>query len=329
MPGRLQDAGNYASEPTVDVGKEFGDWRDQLIKDGYVVLKGVVPTERAQHYLDSIFSWLETFPYGFKKDDPSTWGPEHLPAHVKSGMYHGYSVSHEKFFWDARLEPSIIDAFAKIWGTDELLVSFDGVNLTLPSANRPAVGAWPHVDQSPLRKGLQCVQGLLNLAPNGPDDGGLIVMKGSSALNEEYFATHKSSQKTWGPADWFGFSEKDVEWFKSKGCEIIKVCAEPGDLILWDSREVHYNELPKSDAVRSVLYMCYTPASYAAPEDLKKKAELFESHVGTTHWPHANIFPNNAVQTRLGEPETYTRKQPTESPLMNDRVLQLAGVQPY
>jgi hypothetical protein len=152
-------------------------------------------------------------------------------------------------------EPGVIDAFSKLWGTDELLVSFDGVNLTLPSTTRPPVKAWPHVDQSPLRKGLQCVQGLLNLAPNGPNDGGLIVMKGSSAVNEEFFATHESKQNTWGPADWFGFSEEHIEWFKNKGCETIKVCADPGDLILWDSRQVHFNELPKSDAVRSVLCM--------------------------------------------------------------------------
>lgn len=113
---------------------------------------------------------------------------------------------------------------------------------------------------------MQCVQGILNLAPNGPNDGGLIVMKGSSALNEEFFATHESKQTTWGPADWYGFSEKDVEWFKSKGCEAIKVCADPGDLILWDSRQVHYNELPKSDAVRSVLCMTSSPISrYRVP----------------------------------------------------------------
>lgn len=83
MPGRLEDTNTYASEPTVDVRKEYGDWRDQLIKDGYVVLKGVVSPERTAHYLDSLFQWLESFPYGFKKDDPKTWGPEHLPAHIK------------------------------------------------------------------------------------------------------------------------------------------------------------------------------------------------------------------------------------------------------
>lgn len=150
-------------------------------------------------------------------------------------------------------EPTIIDAFAKLWQTQELLVSFDGVNLTLPTKDREPVKAWPHVDQSPLRRGLQCVQGILNLTTNGPKDGGLIVLKGSSALNESFFKTHDTERETWGPADWFGFTPEEVDWFKDRGCTAVKVCAEPGDLILWDSRTVHYNCLPESDAVRSVL----------------------------------------------------------------------------
>ena len=158
-------------------------------------------------------------------------------------------------------EPKIIESFAKIWDSDQLLVSFDGVNLTLPAPDRPTMGAWPHVDQSPLRKGLQCVQGILNLAPNGPDDGGLIVLKGSSAVNELFFKTHETDRKTWGPTDWFGFTDEEVGWFKAKGCEPVKVCADPGDLILWDSRTVHYNCLPQSNAIRSVLCMS-TPSTF-------------------------------------------------------------------
>ena len=29
-------------------------------------------------------------------------------------------------------EPGVIEPFSKLWGTDELLVSFDTVNITLP-----------------------------------------------------------------------------------------------------------------------------------------------------------------------------------------------------
>lgn len=33
-------------------------------------------------------------------------------------------VAHEDLLWRIRLEPGLIDVFSKIWGTDELLVSF-------------------------------------------------------------------------------------------------------------------------------------------------------------------------------------------------------------
>lgn len=107
-----------------------------------------------------------------------------------------------------------------------------------------------------------------------------------------------------------------MRWFLDRGCEAVKVCADPGDLILWDSRTIHYNCLPESEAVRSVLCtlrelnhspkidethapahalclmhmltlttlevdMCYTPASYAKPDDLALKAQLFKDRRAT------------------------------------------------
>ena len=127
-------------------------------------------------------------------------------------------------------EPTVIDAFAKLWGTDELLVSFDGMNLTLPTKDLQPTTPWPHVDQNPNRKGMQCVQGILNLAPNGPDDGGLVVLKGSHNENETFFKLHPETKGagTWGSMDWHGFDEDEVAWFKNRGCEEIKVCADPG-----------------------------------------------------------------------------------------------------
>jgi hypothetical protein len=37
----------------------FGDWRDDLIRDGYAVIKGAIPRERAEKYVDAMYSWLE------------------------------------------------------------------------------------------------------------------------------------------------------------------------------------------------------------------------------------------------------------------------------
>ncbi|KAF2163272.1 hypothetical protein M409DRAFT_57565 [Zasmidium cellare ATCC 36951] len=246
MPHRLSDP------VAIDTEKQYGDFRDQLYKDGYAVVKGVMAPERAAHYVEEMTKWLEKFPLGFDRNDPKTWTEDKLPAHMKGGMYHGYAVSHEKFVWDARLEPGVLAAFEKIWGTNELLASFDGINYTLqlPEGQRKPSTPWPHVDQSPHLLGLQCIQGIINFAPNGPNDGGLVVLKRSQALNDTYFKTHSKDKKAkWGtvPDDWHGFDPEEVDWYKERGAEEVKVCADPGDLIVWDSRTVHWNVLPQSE----------------------------------------------------------------------------------
>lgn len=37
----------------------YGDWRDDLARDGYAVVKGAIPRERADAYADSMYAWLE------------------------------------------------------------------------------------------------------------------------------------------------------------------------------------------------------------------------------------------------------------------------------
>lgn len=40
-------------------GLVYGDWRDDIIRDGYVVVKGAIPRDRADGYADEMMSWLE------------------------------------------------------------------------------------------------------------------------------------------------------------------------------------------------------------------------------------------------------------------------------
>lgn len=55
------------------------------------------------------------------------------------------------------------------------------------------------------------------------------------------------------PNDWYGFGGDEVASFEERGCELIKVEAKAGDLIVWDSRTVHYNVLPEGDKTRAVI----------------------------------------------------------------------------
>ena len=66
----------------------------------------------------------------------------------------------------------------------------DGGNLSVPLTDdeKPVyTKPWPHADQSVLKPEFACVQGLLNILPNGPDDGGLVVMTNSVNKFSEVF----------------------------------------------------------------------------------------------------------------------------------------------
>lgn len=77
------------------------------------------------------------------------------------------------------------------------------------------------------------------------------MLAGSLPLFNEFFETHTPPSPagyTWRDAAWY--SEEDLQWFYDRGCEWIKVEAEPGDLILWDSRTIHYGAHTEGDRPR-------------------------------------------------------------------------------
>lgn len=188
-PSRLQLNG---------VDGSYGDFRDDLARDGFAVVKGAVPSDRAAGYVDRMYSWLEGFKLGFDRNDLSTVHEDHLPIINEKGMCLNYGLSHEQFVWDIRAESGVVSTFEKVYGTKDLLVSFDGVNFSFPnrkdiSENKP----WPHQDQDPDRPGFRCLQGLVNLLPNGSEDGGLIVCKGGHLLSEQFHREMKDEKRIW------------------------------------------------------------------------------------------------------------------------------------
>lgn len=310
----------------------YGDWRDELCEKGYYVVKGAIPRERAAQYQHRAFDWLKSFSDKLDLDDPETWRAENMPVQSKLNTFDHYGIVHEKFMWDARLEPGVVDAFAKIWGTDELLVSFDSLNITFPNReDKQARAPWPHVDQSPLKRGLHCVQGIINLGQAGPEDGSLMVMPRSNLYYDEFWET-QTDPSSWEKIDWRRFSEKEMEWWESKGLRAIKVEAEPGDLLLWDSRVVHWGGEPtkNSNTIRTVIYASYSPARFASQEALAEKQRVFKVHGATTHWAHDNIWLR-PLEARLpdGSVDPRNRSEPREKPELTDKLLRLAGMKPY
>lgn len=157
-----------------------------------------------------------------------------MPIIHQKGLLQAYGATHESFTWAVRSEPAVIDVFATLYQDKDLICSFDAVNVSL--ANRqdlPANAAWPHQDQDPERGGLRCVQGFVNLSPNGPEDGGLLVLKGGHKVSEEYHNVFRNEHREFRwTNEMYLFKETGLKWLADRGYEWVKVNAEPGDLVL-------------------------------------------------------------------------------------------------
>lgn len=310
------------------VSKEYDDWRDEFTKDGYAVIKGVLPKEKAKEYQTKAFDWATSFGTDLDMNNPKTWVTANIPPISDINVFFSNAVAHEKFMWDIRTEEEVIKPFADLYGTDDLLVSFDSLNITFPGRDdRPPIKGWPHVDQSPFKNGLQCVQGIVSLSEHGPNDGGLVVYKTTSKLFKEFFETQVPKDK-WDALDVYHFSQEELDWFIKRGCEEVKICCEPGDMILWDSRTIHWGKEPEStsDVIRTVVYVSYSPRKFANHGILEYRKKAFQAWLSTSHWAHDNIRCRpNIVMKEDGTADPNSRIRPLQLPPLNSKVLSLVG----
>ncbi|KAM0748997.1 hypothetical protein T439DRAFT_343538 [Meredithblackwellia eburnea MCA 4105] len=315
---------------------------ETLKKQGVVVVPSVISKERAAEYESLALDWAEGFNLGFKRDDPETWHHEQLPDLNQGGLCGLYGVSHEDFVWKVRTEPGVLAQFEELWGTKELLVSFDAINVTLPVGDGPRsrkdgqgpTGFWAHIDQEPNNLSYRLTQGFVAITESGPKDGGLIVIKNSHLYHEKFFARPGAYKKELdsGARNFYRYTEEDVEWYLSQpGVEKIKVEANAGDLVMWDSRTIHWNCTPEDGRIRVVVYTCYAPRSHATAEVLKRKAEIFEARQRTTHWPAENTVLAPPPMPRAGNirPASLNRTRPAVEPVITDQVLRLVGALAY
>jgi hypothetical protein len=94
-------------------------------------------------------------------------------------------------------------------------------------------------DQDPERPGFRCLQGLVNLLPNGPDDGGLIIAKGGHLLSEKYHKAMSFQERPWAwTNEMYSFTDEGLKWLEDQKVEWVKIECSPGDLIICTSSEL-------------------------------------------------------------------------------------------
>ena len=297
-------------------------WKDHLRKAGYAVIKNVASTEEitvAIHLLERDLASLN------------------LPSH---GLL--AKLAQSEGTWKVRGIPKVKEAFTKIWDSEDLIVSMDAIiswrlwkgydptisNQTLPPKPRTE---GLHLDQNPFDKPyLDCVQGMIPLLPVTTETGGLQVVPFSHLdENKNIFKNRYPSMK--GKGDWCLLSRDDLLYN-----DAVLLLAEPGDLILWDSRTVHggrvgtgncsANEFPANDKkyitckvenirksdkciddaskipfVRLSVCVAMTPRSKASEEVLKARRDGFEKGISFNHCPHEAGTSTGTIKDRLPE----------------------------
>lgn len=296
------------------------DFLHDLTRDGYVIVRGIISPEEAHQYAEKAGDWLEGFNLGYKKDDPATWRKENLPGQ-RSGIHAQFSIAHAQWVWDLKTNPKWVELFERIWGTKELLVSFDGANLSIPLGSEHKASPWPHTDQSPHKPDLFCIQSLINLLPNTEKDGGLWVMRGSAPLFPDLIKAF-DLQSNFTGRDFFSYKPEHIEWLEERGCRWVFPDVGPGDLIFWDSRTAHWAASPEMGRPRIAVYACYKPIKDITPEQLKLQQEAFEKGYCTTHDPITGCWKDK--QEAEGN-----ILFPYGKPVLDERQLRYAGMLPY
>jgi hypothetical protein len=125
----------HRQHPSRDQSTEImsSDWLQSFHDNVFAVVPGVLSESKAAQYQKAAFEWLKSFDNpALDLSKPETWTEANLPVVSGTNTFNHYGVAHERFMWNIRLEKSIIDVFAQLWQTEELIVSFDALNITLP-----------------------------------------------------------------------------------------------------------------------------------------------------------------------------------------------------
>lgn len=296
------------------------NWAVQLEEKGYAVVPGVLTDAECQSAADKIFSYLKsagvdvTTP-DIAKDYPNTHG---IIQHLE--------VGHAAGVWEVRSNPKVQHVFEQIYGTNDLVSSFDGLCLMQPW-HRFGAKPWSHMDQSSKVTSRQCIQGYVNLTDASDENtGSLYVIPGSHKKFAAFFEKFPEMREK-SKGDWCKLENEEQRAFF--GEDAIRVHGPRGSMVLWDSRTVHQSIPPvnrETAKQRLVVYTCFQPRRLLSERNLKKKQKAFDEFRNTTHWAASKfkLFGK--------KPRTYG-KEVREFAIVRDRVetqrvLELAGKLP-
>lgn len=286
---------------------------------GYCVIPQVLSTTDAELLYRRVWSeFIEKAWPNCRMNDRCNW-KDTFPMHNRMGIFAG-PAGQTQVMWDLRQDPRIIDVFAQVWNTRDLIVSMDGLSFMCPPEIRKGyIEPWPHVDQAVIRRldnvvhsnnppiGFvsesllktkpYTIQGQFLFEDSFDGDGGFYCIPKSHLRFTEFAPQLEAINAAEMPKDekrkirhkfldeFFGNNaDKSGNSYCKK-----HITAPRGSLILWDSRTIHWNQHASGNRdkpkVRMVGYLCYVPKTRLTDECRIRRKEAFDKGVSTGHNP--------------------------------------------
>ena len=330
-PGKL-DAKSYSFQL-----QDEAEWLTHLNTEGYVVLKNVLSSQEVDTAKSLLWRDLQLFQPRVSQNDVKTWDEMRV---ARRGIEP--TLAQTEGSWFVRGVPAVHQAFAKVWDTEDLLVSMDCLLIWRPwwqNNNWKPQTEGLHVDQNPFSKPTRvCVQGMVSLHSVTDVIGGLeVVPRSHTDSAKADFKQRYPGLRSRG--DWCLLDSDDSSYN-----DTVLLLTDPGDLILWDSRTVHGGHVgtgippltpPEetsedqkvNELARLSVAVAMTPKSWASTECQKARVKGFMRGNNFNHSPHeagtstgtvrglvpkafSPPFLNNHQRALLGGnlPKKYTQK---------------------
>ena len=249
-------------------------------ENGYVVVHNAVPPENLKAAERAVWDFLE-----MQSDDPGSWYPDPPRASIMTEMYQ------HQVLWDNRQYPRVHQAFAEIWGTEQLWVSIDRASMNppeLPDWKYPGKLHWDTKLEPPIDF---WVQGVLYLTDTAANQGAFTCVPGFHRQLEDWL---KDLPPEADPR------EQDLE---SLGAQPIPGAA--GDLIIWHTALPHGSSSNTATHPRVAQYITMFPSQGydegARNHRLKawrdRLAGLVIEVTGVTTWKLRNEKEHQTAQT--------------------------------
>ena len=201
--------------------------------------KDILSPAEVDETISKQWDFMEALGTGVDRNDPATWDHEQwYPGGPGSGIMGNFGVGQNSAMWHVRGVPKVKQVFADIYGTDELLTSFDGMCMFRPRGLNEEWttngNSWFHTDRSPFPDidNRHYVQGLVNLVPTTIAGGGNVIVPRSHKLYKSLVEEFGQGEGERRSMDVQAIRDGKPEVFR----DAIYTHLEAGDVFLWVSR---------------------------------------------------------------------------------------------